>query len=243
MALLHGDQLAVSYGERNIFRGVSLMVERGSFVALVGPNGSGKSSLLRVLGGQQKPAAGTLTGGATRMLIAPAANPPADLTPEDLAGYGLALRHRPWLWGLPAAAQIRITAALERCGLAAQAHAPVGTLSAGEVQRAWIAAGLAVDADLLLIDEPTTHLDVRFQMDVLRTLKALTASGIAVVAAMHDLTLAARFADEIALLADGTLAVGPPEKVLTPTLLSRAFATAVNLHRHPEEGYLICLPS
>ncbi|MDQ6824152.1 MAG: ABC transporter ATP-binding protein [Candidatus Eremiobacteraeota bacterium] len=240
--MLRGENLAVHYGTRRIFSSVNLGVSPRRFIALVGPNGSGKSSLLRVLAGLQKPAAGSVVSQGSSMLIAPSANPPADLTPFDLAAYGLALQRKPWQWGLPPAGHARIAAALERCSLTAHASSCVANLSAGEVQRAWIAAALAVDTDTLLIDEPTTHLDVRYQIEILHTLKALTQSGIAVVAAMHDLTLAARFTDDVALLADGRLVCGSPADILTPALLSDAFGIPVSLHRHPEEGYLICLP-
>src|SRR5579864_1252787 len=240
--ILQADNLTVAYGSRVIFSAVHFAVERACLIALVGPNGGGKSSLLRVLADVQQPTAGRVKSNSRATLIALAGNPPADLTPLDLASYGLALRHRPWQWTLPAADHARIAHALRRCGLQAQAAAAVGTLSAGEIQRAWIAAALAVDTSLLLIDEPTTHLDLRYQIEVLHTLKALTASGIAIIAALHDLTLAARFADVVALLADGRLIVGDPEAVLTPVALSAAYGIAVSSHRHPEEGYLICLP-
>jgi len=94
---------------------------------------------------------------------------------------------------------------------------------------------------VLLIDEPTTHLDLRYQLEALRTLKTLARGGAAVMVAIHDLTLAARFADRIALLAEGALVTGAPEEVLQPAALSRAFGVEVSTHRDPE-GNLICTP-
>lgn len=240
--LVSAEHISCRYGTRVVFDDISLAVRAGCLISLIGPNGSGKSSLLRLLAGQQLAQGGVLHASGSCMLIVPSAQPPADLTPWDLAGYGLALRRKPWQWGLPPLAQGRVTAALERCGLSAQAHLPVTTLSAGEIQRAWIAAALAVEADVLLIDEPTTHLDLRYQMDVLRTLRALTRTGIAVVTALHDLTLAARFADEIALLAGGSLRSGRAADVMTAGNITRAFGIDVTIHRHPEKGYLICQP-
>ena len=241
-AVVRASGLRVSYGERKVFEDVSVCLVAGRLIALVGPNGSGKSSLLRLLAGVQRPSAGVVERDGKVTLIAPNADPPSDLTPEDLALYGVALRQRPWVWGVPAEARERIAGALGRCGLLDQARAPVGTLSAGEVQRAWIAAALAAQSSAVLIDEPTSHLDLRYQVEVLRTLRSLSAHGVSVVVALHDLTLAARFADEIMLLASGHLQAGPPEAILSATALSAAYGISVTLHRHPEEGYLICLP-
>jgi iron complex transport system ATP-binding protein len=174
--------------------------------------------------------------------IASSASPPPDVTPAELADYGLALR-RPW-WRLAPGPgdEEAVLRALERTGLTERARDPVSTLSDGEIQRAWIAAALAVGAQTLLIDEPTSHLDLRYQLDVLQTLKGLTATGVAVAAAVHDLTLAARFADAIALLADGKLKSGRPADVLEPRAVAAAFGIEVTIFPHPTEGYLVCLP-
>lgn len=234
--------VSVRYGTRTIFSGVSLTLRPGSFTAIVGPNGSGKSSLLRVLARVQQPDAGSVAAAQGVALIASAVNPPSDVTPRELADYGLALR-RPW-WRLRPTAgdETAVAAALARTGLDDRADDPVAQLSAGEVQRAWIAAALAISARTLLIDEPTTHLDLRYQVEILETLRALTSSGVAIGAAIHDLTLASRFADTIALLAGGRLVSGPPIEVLEPEALRHAFGVAVSVHRHPDEGYLVCLP-
>ena len=234
--------VSVRYDTRTIFSGVSLVLQPGSFTAIVGPNGSGKSSLLRVLARVQRPNDGSVAEAHGVALVASAVNPPSDVTPRELADYGLALR-RPW-WRLrpTASDETAVAAALARTGLDDRADDPVAQLSAGEVQRAWIAAALATSARTLLIDEPTTHLDLRYQIEILETLRALTSSGVAVAAAIHDLTLAARFADTIALLAGGTLVSGPPVEVLEPEALRHAFGVAVSVHRHPDDGYLVCLP-
>ena len=144
---------------------------------------------------------------------------------------------------LAAGDEVRVREALARCERADRAADPVALLSAGEVQRAWIAAALAAAPELLLVDEPTTHLDLRYQLAVLQTLRELSRSGVAVVAAIHDLTLAGRFADEVALVAGRHVQCGPPDEVLESRALSDAFGVAVSTYRHPQAGYLVCLPS
>jgi ABC-type cobalamin/Fe3+-siderophores transport system ATPase subunit len=243
MHLLRGEDLDITYGARSVFSGLNFSLTGGRFVALIGPNGSGKSSLLRILGGAQQPTHGRVTRTGRVALIAPSGDPPGDLTPLDLASYGLSARRRFWQWSLSVSEEQRIRDALARANIADRADDPMTSLSAGEVQRAWIAAALATAPDVLLVDEPTTHLDLRFQVEILQTLAALAGSGVAVVAAIHDLTLAARFADEVALIAHGILQTGPPDEVLEATTLSDAFGITVGTHRHPHDGYLICLPS
>ncbi|HXM17808.1 MAG TPA: ABC transporter ATP-binding protein [Candidatus Tumulicola sp.] len=224
-----------------MFNEVGLTLEHGRLVALIGPNGAGKSSLLRVLAGLQKPSSGVVQTTARASLIATATPLPADVTPAELASYARAVR-RPWWQQLQTTEdKLAIASALERTGLAQRADDSASMLSDGEVQRAWIAAALAANTEVLLIDEPTTHLDLRYQLEALRTLKTLARGGAAVMVAIHDLTLAARFADRIALLAEGALVTGAPEEVLQPAALSRAFGVEVSTHRDPE-GNLICTP-
>lgn len=242
-AAVRGGDLRLEYGPRAVFDRVDIALYPGTFTAVVGPNGAGKSSLLRLLAGVQSPTGGTIERTARVMLIASDSAPPPDVTPRDLAGYGLALR-RPWYRFAPGPEEeAAINSGLDRAGLAGRADDPIGSLSAGEVQRAWIAAALATTPAALLVDEPTSHLDLRFQIEVLRTLRALADGGVAVAVAVHDLTLAARFADRAALFTDGTLIEGPPEEIFLPDALERAYGIAVTTHRHPVDGYLVCLPS
>jgi iron complex transport system ATP-binding protein len=240
-ALLEGRGLAVAYGPRPIFSGLDLSVEAGRFTALVGPNGAGKSSLLRVLAGVQKPNAGTVQRHARAALIATALSLPPDVTPAQLSSYLIALRAPWWQLQRNAAERTAIAAALQRTGLTDRADDPAENLSDGELQRAWIAAALATGADALLIDEPTTHLDVRYQLEILSMLKTLARAGHAVFVAIHDLTLAARFADSIALLAGGALQVGTPDEVLKSEILVPAFGVGIETRRD-SEGYIVCVP-
>ena len=236
------DRISVRYGRRTIFSDATLTLRPGTFTAVIGQNGSGKSSLLRVLAGLQRPSDGVATPAAGTALIVSSVNPPSDVSPRALADYGLALR-RPWWRFAPTEADAASTDfALARTGLLDRADDPVVTLSAGEVQRAWIAAALAASARTLLIDEPTSHLDLRYQLEVLNTLRQLATSGVAVAAAIHDLTLAARFADVVALLAAGRLTSGSPDAIFQSTTLRDAFGVDVTIHRHPSDGYLVCLP-
>jgi len=235
--------LRIAFDKRTLFDRVSLSLEPGTFTAIVGPNGSGKSTLLRVFAGAKKPQAGTVAIPAGIAFIASTSSPPPDVTPLELADYGLALR-RPWWRFAPGAEDADASKrAIDRVGLADRARDPVSTLSDGEVQRAWIAAALAIGGSTLLIDEPTSHLDLRYQLEVLQTLKRLTSTGVAVAAAVHDLTLAARFADVIALLSGGALVSGRPRDVITRDAVARAFGIDVTVFTHPTEGYLVCLPS
>ncbi|MDQ2817625.1 MAG: ABC transporter ATP-binding protein [Candidatus Eremiobacteraeota bacterium] len=242
IAALRAADLSVRYGPKTVFSDVTFELEAGSFTGLVGPNGAGKSSLLRVLAGVQKPASGNTRRSGSAVLIDASGAPPGDLTAHELAGYGMAIR-RPW-WRFRATEQeSAITqAALVQTGLAARGHDAIETLSAGEAQRAWIAAGLATQPAILLIDEPTAHLDLRYQLEVVQTLRQLARSGVAVLAAIHDITLAARCCDAIALLADGALVCGPSASVLEPARLSRAFGVGVATYRLPDDDSIVCVP-
>jgi len=171
----HG--LSVAYGRRGVFADAAITLDAGRLTALVGPNGAGKSSLLRVLAGIQRPQSGAVERCTRVALIATSLALPPDVTPAQLSSYVLALR-RPWwrLWP-DDTERSAVQAALERTGLLDRADDSATTLSAGEIQRAWIAAALAADAGVLLVDEPTTHLDLRYQLEVLRMLKTLARSG------------------------------------------------------------------
>ena len=236
--------LTVRLGDAEILREVPLSVDAGELVAVVGPNGAGKSSLLRAVAGLI-PAEGTveLAGRPVQAwpprerarrvaLVRQATGLEAAFTIRELVELGRA-PHLGWLARLGPADLGAVEDALGAMGLGALAARDVRTLSGGEQQRALLAQALAQDPAVLLLDEPTAHLDVRHALDLL--LRVSRERARAVVLAIHDLELAARFANRVAVLDGGRLvADGPPPDVLTPELLRDVFGVVAEVE--PAEG-------
>ncbi len=224
-------------GRGPILHDLNLAVPQGQVLAICGANGAGKSSLLRLIYRYHPPSRGTvlLQGRDLWLMPAPeAARQVAAVLQEQPSDLGLTVRqivalgrlpHRQG-WGAGLSAQGRrdaaiCEAALARMDLCDLAHRPFGTLSGGERQRTVVARALAQEPKIIVLDEPTNHLDIRHQLELLALLRAL---GQTVIATLHDLTLAADFADRVILLHEGRiLADGPPLTALTETNLARAF--------------------
>jgi len=228
-----------------ILRDVRLDVPDGAFVGLVGPNGSGKSTLLRCVYRALRPAGGAvrLDGddlhtmdprAAARVLAALPQESSAefDFTVAEVVAMGR-LPHR----GRTAAADEEICAdAMDRTGVRHLADRGFLALSGGEKQRVLIARALAQQPRVLVLDEPTNHLDIAHQLDVLSLVRG---SGLTVLAALHDLNLAAAHCDLLYVIAGGRIVVsGPPHDVLQPTLLAEVFGVRAHAVRHPETGAL-----
>ncbi|MFJ9007880.1 ABC transporter ATP-binding protein [Streptomyces canus] len=228
-----------------ILRDVRLDVPDGAFVGLVGPNGSGKSTLLRCVYRALRPA-----GGAVRLdgddvhTMDPraAARVLAALPQESSAGFDFTVAEVVAMGRLPhrgrtAAADEEICAdAMDRTGVRHLADRGFLALSGGEKQRVLIARALAQQPRVLVLDEPTNHLDIAHQLDVLSLVRG---SGLTVLAALHDLNLAAAHCDLLYVIADGrTVASGPPHDVLQPALLAEVFGVRAHPVRHPETGAL-----
>ncbi|RJL24227.1 ABC transporter ATP-binding protein [Bailinhaonella thermotolerans] len=229
--------LRFSYGDREVLRGVDLDVAAGEFVALVGTNGCGKSTLLRLVSGLLAPAAGSvrLAGrdvAATsrreisrRVAVLHQTLPPVPgLTARQLVRQGR-FPHRGALGMLWEPDDGTADAAMAAAGVAHLADRALDTLSGGERQRVRLALAVAQDAPVLLLDEPTAHLDVRHQLEVLALVRELRdRRGLTVVTVLHELDHAARFADRVVALAAGRVhADGPPAQVITPALLAEVF--------------------
>jgi len=236
MTFLDAHDITVRRGSKAIVDGVSLHCARGAFVAVIGANGAGKSTLLSVLTGLLKPDEGQVTLDS-RPLAAIGArdlarrraylpqNPRAEwpISVERLVTLGL-LPHLPAFGNLPALFTPRVVRALEAHDLLDRREQPATTLSGGELARAMLARALIGDPDILIADEPTAGLDPRHALDCAVRLRAYALSGKLVIAALHDLTLAARYATHVAALDQGRLAAfGPIETVLTPALIRRVF--------------------
>lgn len=209
----------------------------GEFVAIVGANGVGKTTLLRSVAGLTAPAAGHVSLDGTdlaaltphrraQLVAALSADPeaPSGMTVREVALSGRFARHPWWDWTRADDDVDAVVAALERVDLAEKADREFETLSSGERQRAWIALALAQGARALMLDEPTSHLDARYALEVLDLLHGIAREGTTVVAVLHDLNEAAAFADRIAVLGEGRLlAYGLPSEVLDPDTLHRAY--------------------
>ncbi|MDQ4055116.1 MAG: ABC transporter ATP-binding protein [Actinomycetota bacterium] len=229
--------LSLGYGERIVVDSVSLDIPRGALTAIVGPNGSGKSTLLRGMARLLRPQSGSVSldgvdisdlGGselARRLALLPQAPlTPAGLTVADLVSRGR-FPHRTWYQRWNHADEQAVRDAVARVGLLDRLHDQVTELSGGQRQRAWLAMVLAQDTPHLLLDEPTTYLDLAHAVEVMALARTVTRdSGRTVICVMHDLTLAARFADHLVVLSRGGVAAGgTPSVVLTEALLSDVF--------------------
>ena len=236
--MLEARDVRLAYGKRTAVDGVSLTIAAGSCVALVGPNGSGKSTLLRGLARLLRPAGGAVLLDGRRLADWPARalarrlallpqqpESPADLTVEQLVALGRH-PHQAFLGLASAADRAAVREALALADLTDLADRRLAALSGGERQRAWIALTLAQQPDLLLLDEPTSFLDVAHALALLELVHRLNRErGLTVVMALHDLAQAARFSDRLIVLRGGRLvADGPPAAVLTPALLAEVFA-------------------
>jgi iron complex transport system ATP-binding protein len=239
--------VTLARGGRTLLHDVTLALD-GGVVALLGPNGVGKTTLLRTMAGVLAPKAGTvaLDGTPLRMLharerarrialVEPAEPVLAALTVADAVASARFPHHRWFEWEATAADQTAIDDALERTGLRAFAAREIGTLSAGERQRVWIALAIAQRASVVLLDEPTSHLDLKASVETLHLVRELAANGALVVAVLHQLEEAAAFADRVIVLGDGgVLADGTPERALNAETIERAYGVAVTVERRPE---------
>ncbi len=249
---LAAANVTVRLGGRTVLDGVSFAAGPGAVVGLIGPNAAGKTTLVRVLAGLVIPVAGTVTldgrplGAVAREERARAI---AYLEQDAVCHWPLAVRRLVALGRLPwvgpfanprpddAAA---IDRALADAEIAALADRPVTALSGGERARAFLARALAGAPRVLLADEPVASLDPYHQMKVMELLRAQAARGGAVVAVLHDLTLAARFCDRLVLLDRGrAVAAGAPTEVLTPGSLARVYGVAAAFGADADGPYVV----
>lgn len=248
---LEARSVAVGHGGQAVLTGASLVLSPGTTTAIVGANGSGKSTLLRALAGVAAPQQGEiLLDGwplrsfkprdlARRVAHLPQAPlVPAGITVEELVRLGRH-PHQSLLGSATPRDDQAVALAIEATGIDAFRNRQVAALSGGERQRVWVAVALAQEAPVLLLDEPTTFLDIRHQLELLELLTDLARSGRAVLVVLHDLNQAAAFADELMVLGDGrVLAQGAPGDVLHSGLITEAFG--VEAHVEARGGEVVC---
>ena len=247
--LVEVDDLWVSLGGTRILRGVDATMDRGRFVGLVGPNGAGKTTLLRTIAGAITPDSGSITVAGERIgdLSSKATSRLVTTVPQDTTvAFEFDVRtvvemgrhpHRSRIGGWTNADTAAVERALDRTDTQRFADRVVTTLSGGERQRVLLARALAQETPVLLLDEPTGSLDINHQVRTLELVRDLVAGGRTVIAAIHDLDLAARYCDHLVLLSDGeVVADGTPASVLTESAVGEAFDARATIARHPVTG-------
>jgi iron complex transport system ATP-binding protein len=256
MKKLEMQNLTCAYNGQPVLEDLCLEACPGQVLALIGPNGVGKSTLLRAMARLLQPRRGkVLLAGrdlwhtsprdiARQLALAPQVNGtqwPA--TVEQVVALGRA-PHRGWLLPLTSQDRIATDRALEQAGLSSLRDRKVAQLSGGEQQRVILARVLAQEPQVLLLDEPTSHLDLKYQSGILGLVHQLAhRDGLTVVISLHDLNLAALYADRLALLSEGQLlAVGSPNEVLTPERLTQVYGVPIFVTRHPLYGTPMVTP-
>jgi iron complex transport system ATP-binding protein len=254
--MLKAQDLTLAYDKAIIIEALGLTIPAGKITALVGPNGCGKSTLLRGLARLLKPRGGAvLLNGqdihrlptrelAKQLGILPQGPvAPEGLTVRELVAQGR-YPHQSWFQQWAADDEAAVIKALEITGIAALADRPVDALSGGQRQRAWIAMTLAQETNIILLDEPTTFLDLAHQIEVLHLLERLNREeGRTIVMVVHDLNHATRHAQHIVALRNGCIvASGDPRNVVTPTLLREVFGVDADVVPDPRTGLPLCLP-
>ena len=255
-ARLHARDLRLAYGERVVVDGLDIDVVDGTITAVIGPNGCGKSTMLRALGRLLEPKRGTVlldgkgihqmsTKEVARVLglLPQSPSAPEGLTVADLVARGRH-PHQSWYRQWSSDDESAVAEALAMTGIGDLAERTLDELSGGQRQRASLSMALAQGTDLLLLDEPTTYLDLSQQVDVRELVGRLhDESGRTVVMVLHDLNLAARYADRLVAMKDGAVvASGEPDEVLTEELLADVFDLRARVIPDPVAGTPMVVP-
>jgi iron complex transport system ATP-binding protein len=255
MSTIYTEQLTLAYESAVIIRELSVSVPSGQITALIGPNGCGKSTLLRGIARLLPPRAGSafLDGRAihsiptrelaTQLGILPQSpTAPEGLTVRELVAQGR-YPHQSWFQQWASQDEEAVLKALRITAMQSMADRPVDTLSGGQRQRAWIAMTLAQETQVILLDEPTTFLDLAHQIEVLQLLERLNQEeGRTIVMVVHDLNHATRHAHHVIALRDGAIvAAGAPTEVVTPALLRQVFGIEAEVVPDPRTGVPLCI--
>jgi len=255
--ILEARELTLAYGRDPVVADLSVRIPEGRVTALVGANASGKSTLLRGLARLLRPARGAVyldgepiarmgTREVARRLAVLPQGPelPEGVTVRELVAHGR-YPHQRLLRQFTRADEAAVERALAATGLTALAERPLDELSGGRRQHAWIAMTLAQETEVMLLDEPTTYLDMSHQVRVLDLLRRLNEEeGRTIVMVLHDLNQAARYAHEVFAIRAGRLvASGPPAAVVTEALVREVFGLDVHVIEDPATGGPLCVPA
>ena len=256
MSRLAGNDLTLAYDRRVVASGLGVQIPDGSFTVIIGPNACGKSTLLRALSGLLAPRHGTvvLDGAAISSYRAKEVArrlgllPQSAVAPEGISVADLVARgrypHQKLLRQWTPEDEQQVAAAMEATGVTDLAGRAVDELSGGQRQRVWMAMALAQQTGILLLDEPTTYLDIAHQLDVLDLCAELNETGRTLVAVLHDLNQAARYATHlIAMKAGAIVAEGDPARVVTADLVQSVYGLACEVIPDPQTGTPLVVPA
>ncbi len=255
-APLRAQAIEVGYGRRSVLAGIDFAVPDDTITAIIGPNGCGKSTLLRTLGRSLRPQSGrVILDGRDLEQIAPrqlarriAMLPQTPTAPEGITVTDLVARgrqpHQTWWRQWSAADDQAVQHALELTHTSELAHETLDNLSGGQRQRVWIAFVLAQDAGILLLDEPTTFLDLAHAIDVLQLVDSLHRERRrTIVMVLHDLNLAAQYAEHLVVMREGAIvAEGQPDQVLSAELLKEVFDLEADIIANPVGAGILVVP-
>ncbi|AFJ46488.1 ATP-binding cassette domain-containing protein [Shimwellia blattae] len=253
---LRGNALTLGYGKHIVADGLSVAIPQGKFTAIIGPNGCGKSTLLRTLSRLMKPLAGEvlLDGEAIAGLPTKSVARKIGLlaqnarTPEDISVRELVMRgrypHQPLFSRWRQEDEEHVQHAMQATGITELADRPVDNLSGGQRQRVWIAMVLAQQTDILLLDEPTTWLDISHQIELMELLSQLNQQkGYTLAAVLHDLNQACRYASHLIALRDGKIvAEGDPREIITAGLIEEIYGMPCVIIRDPVADTPLVVP-
>lgn len=245
--MLCAKNLKVGYEERIIIENLNLSIKQGEIVSIIGPNGCGKSTLLKTLSRMIYPKSGTVYLEGTELkelknklisqkicLLSQHNNAPHDLTVEQLVYYGR-LPHKKWYEGKNEEDRKLIDWAIEQTGLTRYKDKPIGSLSGGERQRAYIAQALCQKPTILLLDEPTTYLDISYQLELMELIQEINKKlNITVVMVLHELNQASRYSDRLIIMKQGTIiSDGAPNHIINQQTIESVYRIECDIDLDP----------
>jgi iron complex transport system ATP-binding protein len=255
-AILNIENLKIKVPGREIIPDFSAQIDRGKIYSIIGPNGSGKTTLLRAISRNLKPARGTVflngrdifksgSKAVARQMavLSQTHNDSSDISVRELVTYGR-FAHREWWKGKSDEDKNIIEWAIKRTNLKECEDRKINTLSGGERQRAWIAMAIAQKPQILLLDEPTTFLDISHQLEVLELVQSLNKEdGITIVMVLHDINYATRYADELIVIKEGNLfARGNPGEIINHEILKEVFNVEAEINQDKGTGKPVFYP-